>query len=385
MHIALIRKVVSLRKAGAERYSVNLIRQLRKLGHRVTVIGEAIDEELLDEFEFLPVRVRNTTSWSKNRSFARNSLSVASSRKFDIVHGLSRVPGVDTFRLTDSLHAHWLRTFYTGSSGILQRFNPRHRALLELERGIYQGNRTRRIIVQSSLDFRLIQEYYGVPTEKIRLVRNGVDLQTFHPQSQASTEEVRHELRIEDAPLIVFAGMDFPKKGLGSLIESFAKLQNRTARLLVLGAGNLRKYEQLSHRKGIRERVIFAGRKQGISRYYGAADLFVLPTIYEPFPNVNLEAMACGTPVITTATSGGVDLIDEGNNGYLIPGAQAIDKLANLMDRHLALSGQEIRRMRECCVRTAQEFTVERNARETERVFEEALAAKESESRRGAA
>ena len=144
MHMAVIRKVVSLKKAGAERYAVNLSRQLKKLGHRVTVIGESIDEELLDELEFLPVRVRNTTSWAKNQSFARNALAVASRGVFDIVHGLSRVPGVDTFRLTDRLHTHWMQECYKGISGRMQYWNPRHRAILDLERKIYQGEDTKR-------------------------------------------------------------------------------------------------------------------------------------------------------------------------------------------------------------------------------------------------
>ena len=130
----------------------------------------------------------------------------------------------------------------------------------------------------------------------------------------------------------------------------------------------------MANKLGVGERVIFAGRKQGMARYYGAADLFVMPTIYEPFPNVNLEAMACGTPAITTATAGGVDLIDEGNNGYLISSAEAVQELTNMIDYHLTLPDDELKRMRECCVRTAEEFTVARNACETVKVFEEVLA-----------
>lgn len=373
MHVALIRKVVSLRKAGAERYAVNLARQLQKLGHRVTVIGESIDAELLDEMEFVPVKVRNTTSWAKNLSFAKNAIAEAAKGGFDLVHGLSRVPGVDTFRLTDPLQAHWLHVFYGGISGKLQRWNPRHRAILELERGIYQDERTKRIIVQSSLDHRLIQEYYGVSQEKIRLVRNGVDGQTFHPGVRQSRAEVRRELGVGEAPLIIFAGMDFRRKGLGTLLEGMSRIQSKSARLLVLGDGAIPEYQQQARRLNVEERVIFAGRKQGIARYYGAADLFVMPTIYEPFPNVNLEAMACGTPAITTATAGGVDLIDEGNNGYLISSVEAVKELANTIDYHFALPETELERMRACCVRTAEEFTVMRNARETLNVFEEVL------------
>lgn len=373
MRIALIRKVCSLKKAGAERYCVNLFRQLQASGHQVTVIGESIDDDLRDEVEFVSVKVRRTTSWSKNLSFARNALDAAYARSFDIVHSLSRVPGVDTFRLTDPLQAHWLKVFYRGLTGKLQQLNPRHRTLLGLERQIYQGERTRRIIVQSTLDARLIQQYYGVLPEKIRLVRNGVDLQKFQPGSHESRCAIRRDLGVENEPLLVFAAMDFRRKGLDCLLESLSKLSTRTAKLLVLGDGNIPAYERLAQRFGVADRVIFAGRQQGMAAYYAAADLFVLPTIYEPFPNVNLEAMACGTPVITTASAGGVDLVDEGRNGYLISSGFASEELAEKIDLHCALPEIDLRRMSDSCIETARQFTVERNARESLGVFEEVL------------
>src|SRR5579871_3442115 len=176
MHIALVRKQYSLKKAGAERYCVNLSRQLQALGHRVTVIGELIDDELRSEVEFLPVKVRHTTSWAKNRSFAENSAKIIAQHRFDVVHGLSRTASVDCFRVTDPLQIHWLNVFYRNPlNNFLQRLNPRHRAVLDLERRIYQAPRVRRFITQSRLDSRLLVEYYGVPEEKIRRIYNGVD------------------------------------------------------------------------------------------------------------------------------------------------------------------------------------------------------------------
>src|SRR5690606_26045191 len=145
----------------AERYCVNLSRQLQALGHRITIIGETIDDDLRQEVEFLPVEVTHTTSWAKNRSFAENSARIVAQGKFDIVHGLSRTHAVDTFRVTDPLQAHWLNVYYEHPwQRCLQRLNPRHRMILRIERSIYQSPRVRRIITQSRLDSRLISEYY---------------------------------------------------------------------------------------------------------------------------------------------------------------------------------------------------------------------------------
>lgn len=375
MHIALVRKQYSLKKAGAERYCVNLSRQLQALGHRVTVIGESIDDELRSEVEFLPVKVRHTSSWAKNRSFAENSAKVVAQHKFDVVHGLSRTSGVDCFRVTDPLQVHWLNVFYTNPiNRFLQRLNPRHRAVLDIERSICRSPHVRRIITQSRLDSRLLVEYYGVPEEKIRRVYNGVDAKTFNPSVQAQAAEVRAELGLSrDEPLLVFASMDFRRKGLGLLMEALRQSRQRDAKLLVLGTGGERRYARLAKQLGLGERVIFAGRRQAIQRYYGAGDLFVLPTIYEPFPNVNLEAMACGLPVLTSATAGGADIIDEGENGYVISRPEAIAEMVERIDHHFGLSSAQRQRMSEQCWETAREMTIEKNARQSLAVFEEVL------------
>ena len=372
MHIALVRRCYSLKKAGAERYCVNLSRQLQKLGHRVTIIGEEIDPDLRDSIEFLPVKVNHFASWTKNRSFADNVDTIVKQHKFDIVHGLSRTPAVDTFRVTDPLQAHWLNVFYRNPIvRSLQDWNPRHRTILDIERSVYQSNRVRRYITQSKLDTRLLVEYYGVPEEKIVRVSNGVDTTQFQPHARCESTEVREELGVaSDAPLLVFASMDFRRKGLGPLLQALKICRTPGIRLLVLGNGDCRTYGQLAKSLGLQDRVIFAGRKSAMARYYGSGDLFVLPTIYEPFPNVNLEAMACGTPVLTSATAGGADIIRTGENGYLVSQPDAVHEMAERIDHHLALSTDARQIMAEHCWQTAQGMTVEQNARNTLAVFE---------------
>lgn len=375
MHIALVRRCYSLKKAGAERYCVNLSRQLQKLGHRVTIIGETIDPELRDQIEFIPVQVNHFASWTKNQSFADNVQAVVRQHQFDVVHGLSRTPAVDTFRVTDPLQAHWVNVFYRNPvARFLQGLNPRHRTIFNIERSVFQSPKVRRYITQSKLDSRLLMEYYGVPEEKITRVRNGVDTTQFHLGMRDQGPAVRDEWGIElGQPLLVFASMDFRRKGLGPLLQAVAISRTRDLRLLILGDGDQRTYGRLARHLGIERNVIFAGRQSSMPRFYGAGDLFVLPTIYEPFPNVNLEAMACGTPVVTSATAGGADIIQPGQNGYLLSRHDAVSELAWHIDRHLDLSQGERQVMAEHCWRTAQGMTVEQNARNTIRVFEEVI------------
>ena len=99
----------------------------------------------------------------------------------------------------------------------------------------------------------------------------------------------------------------------------------------------------------------------------------MLPTIYEPFPNVNLEAMACGVPVLTTETAGGADLVEHGRLGYLVSGPDAISEMVEMIDLHLQLTETDRESMSRCCWEQARQMTLEDNARQTIKVFEEVV------------
>lgn len=388
MHVAIVRRYCSLKKAGAERYCVNLFRGLQKLGHKVTVVGEGIDDELRSEVDFLSVPVNRFSSWNRNQAFAESCAQVVRTQPFDIVHGLSRVDGLDTYRLTDPMQTHWVKVWYRNPvSQWLQQRNPRHQAIFKLERRLYDPSGVRKIIVQSKLDAKLLTQYFGVDESRIRRIVNGVDTRVFNLGARAERDAVRAELfkqfsdarqrgvssSTEEIPLLVFASMDFRRKGLDSLLASMAALKNRDVKLLVLGAGDIGRYQKLAGSLGLEHRVLFAGRQSTIQRYYAAGDLFVLPTVYEPFPNVNLEAMACGTPVITTASAGGADIIQPGRNGYVIPDAWSTELLTEQIDHHFGLSETVRQAMSHDCWEIASQLRVEDNARQVAEVFEEVL------------
>ncbi|HUG90520.1 MAG TPA: glycosyltransferase family 4 protein [Planctomycetaceae bacterium] len=375
MRIALVKRRCSLRVGGSERYCVNLARRLQARGHDVTVIGEQIDDELRSELAFIPVRVNRLTSWTRNRSFAENCGRAVRGAGFDLVYGLGRSFGLDAVRVTERLQSHWLNVRYRNPMRrLLERFNPRHRTLIGLERQIYRSGNVRRVVTQSRLDRRLVVECYGVPEDKVRTIYNGVDTAVFHPGMRNDAADVREELGFgPDEPLLVFASMDFEGKGLRSILAAVARTRHRAARLLVLGRGPVRRFARIADDLGIGRRVIFAGRRGDIQRFYGAGDLFLLPTAYEPFPNVNLEALACGLPVLTTTTAGGADLIVPGENGYLVSGLDAADEIAACVDEHLSLPAAARQALSDRCWATARQWTIERNVEETLDMFQEVL------------
>ncbi len=376
MRIALVKRRYSLKVGGAERYCVNLSRRLTAFGHDVTFIGESIDPELSREVSFVPVTINRLTSWTKNRSFAENTGRAARDGRFDVVYGLGRAFGLDAVRITDRLQSHWLNVYYRNRAyRTLQRCNPRHRTLIGLERTIFHSSNVRRIVTQSRLDRQLVLDYYRIPEEKIRTIYNGVDTTVFHPGVRADRLALREELGVEpNRPLLVFASMDFRGKGLRSILRAFQISRiARVARLAVVGKGAIFRFQRMADALGVGKSVLFVGHRTDIHRFYGAADLSLMPTTYEPFPNVNLESLACGTPALTTETAGGADLIEDGKTGYLVSNVHAIGEIAERLDAHFSLSSAERARMSDCCWETARHMTVERNAQHTVELFEEVL------------
>ena len=209
----------------------------------------------------------------------------------------------------------------------------------------------RRIVTQSRLDRELVVRYYGIPEEKVCTIYNGVDLNVFHPGVRADRNDLRAELGVEPTrPLLVFASMDFHGKGLRSLLRALALARStRALRLAVVGKGPDLALPPHGPGVGVEESVLFVGHRCDIHRFYGAADLSLMPTTYEPFPNVNLESLACGTPALTTSTAGGADLIEDGKTGYLVSNVHAIEEIAERIDRvffaQLGRAGRDVGRL----------------------------------------
>ena len=158
------------------------------------------------------------------------------------------------------------------------------------------------IIANSNMVKSNIIKHYSVPAEKIHLLYNGVDLERFTPVNKEKwRRQVRNSLTLRpDAKLVLFVGSGFMRKGLQVLLEAVSLMKDNEIRVLVIGKGPVHKFKAKAERYGIEGRIIFLGPQKEIEKYYFAADLFVLPTIYDPFSNATLEAMASGLPVITT-------------------------------------------------------------------------------------
>ena len=153
------------------------------------------------------------------------------------------------------------------------------------------------------------------PDLRIEVLRNGVDLDLFQEMDR---EQVRRDLNLT-GPTIISVGLLIPRKGHELVIEALSLLPE--AQLLICGEGPMRaELERRAQRVSRGDRVRFLGRikHEDLNRYYSAADVLVLASYREGWPNVVLEAMACGTPVVATAVGAVPDFVDHPHAGRVV-------------------------------------------------------------------
>jgi UDP-glucose:(heptosyl)LPS alpha-1,3-glucosyltransferase len=324
---------------GAERFVERALAALRSQGTDVTIIARNWQGESAPGFlRCNPFFLGRT--W-RDAGFARCVRGIIDEGRFDLVQSHERIPGCHIFRAGDGVHATWLELRDRTRGGVAHlttALSPWHRYTLAAEAAMFRHPNLRAVICNSRMVKDDIARRFGVAAEKLHVIYNGVDLDHFHPGLRDEhRRELRKALSIDDAtPVILFVGSGFERKGIPTLLEALARMARRDALLLVVGRDSRQRgMAALADRLGVAERVRFVGGQKDVRPYYGVADCFALPTLYDPMPNAALEALACGLPVVTSTTSGAAELIRLGVNGHICAATDAL-ALASHLD---ALTG----------------------------------------------
>ena len=299
LSIGFVRRGYS-QSGGAEAY-------LKRLAHGVVAAGH--DAQLItteawpqNEWPFGPIRRLQSGSVAE---FASDLEKIRPQLRLDVLMSLERVWNCDVYRAGDGVHRAWLarrRKFELPLERFVRGLNRKHRDILQLEEALLANRGALRVIVNSQMVKTEIVDLYGYPADKIDIVRNGVPLEQFSFDPKLR-EESRDQLKVKpDEIALLFAGSGWERKGLRFAIAAMALCGNRKMRLLVAGRGNQHSYKS--------KHVQFLGEVPDPVRIYSAADIFILPTIYDPFSNACLEALACGLPVVTTRSNGFSEIIE---------------------------------------------------------------------------
>ena len=315
LRIALIRQ--SYRPdGGAERFVSRALDALVARGVEVSLFARHWKPQAGIAFELCnpPALGRLTRDWG----FARAVCAKLKRCNFDLVQSHERLTCCDVYRAGDGVHRAWLERRGGGRMHWRDRISLYHNYLLKTERTMFESTRLRAVICNSEMVKSEILHNFAIDPAKLHVIYNGVDLDVFHPRHQIDRTERLQALGIpSDVPVFLFVGSGFERKGLSVLLQAMARLP-KPAWLIVLGQDKSSdRYRAKAERLGIASRVHWAGSVSDPAAWYGLGHALVLPTLYDPFPNVILEAMASGLPVVTSTSCGGAELVQEAVNGFV--------------------------------------------------------------------
>ena len=347
MKIALVLPRFGPHAGGVERYAWELAHGIARAGHEAHVVchrGESDGAEGIRLREVPVVRWHNAL---KIASYARNAdrLVTESASEFDVVHGFGRTTVHDLYRVGGGVHRAYLARMRAESPGgwlgLWQRVDPRNWVIDRIEDQVFRRGTGRRFTAISRLCARDVEEHYGIPAGEIEVIYNGVDVEAFHPRNRERSREPfrrRHNLR-DDEVAFLFVGSGFHRKGLDTLIDALAELAGEApVRLFVVGKGSEGAYRRQVRKRSLEEKVWFLGPRRDLADLYAMSDVFVLPTRYEPFGTVCLEAWATGLPVVVGRMSGASEVMTPGEHGAILEDHGSASELAGKLRPFLSAS-----------------------------------------------
>ncbi len=327
-------------RGGAEEHILTLLRGLDRQYFRLSLVcppklAERLQPDLPDDVRLIPLCLGRPTQLGAALRFAR----IVRELHVDILHShmfysslfaspigaLCRVPViVETPHVREHWRRGWLKSRFFADRVI--------------------GGLVHHYIAVSEANARYLVEQKRLPPRKVVLIRNGIDLQRFHP-ARPEPGELRQSLGFEPGdPVLLVLGRLEPQKGHRVLLEALPVIRSRfpRVRLVCVGEGILRdELVRQTHALGLESAVRFVGYQSNVADWLTLADLSVLPSFFEGLPLAAIESLAAGRTVVATAVDGTPEVVVDMKTGLTVPPGDAA-RLADAICR--LLHDAELRR-----------------------------------------
>lgn len=322
MRIALLKSRLS-HLGGLEKYTLHLAKSLAALGHNIYILTTNWDDQSKTQegIQIINVASRMPISFFHLLNFDYQCSRWLKKNSVDAVIGLDRnFTTQHYYRAGNGVHKAYLER-RSNQSSFLKRasfiLNPLHRLILAMEKATFESSSLKVLITNSYLVRNEVLRYYPkVAAEKVVVVHNGVEWKEFEKPFRHTFEAKKPFLQSLGVPdshyQFLFIGNEYERKGLPRLLKALGRLNtiNQNWNLCVIGKErNQRRFEDLSKEMGLERQLFFFGKRNDVRSFLQAADCLVIPSLYDPFANVTIEALAMGVYVLTSSENGGSEII----------------------------------------------------------------------------
>lgn len=354
-------------QGGVERYLWNMAHRLAERGHEVHLFCNRFSDPAPLGMFYHRVPIVRMGESLKAMSFAMNSRDLLASGRFDVVQAFGKTVYGDVYRDGSGCIRHYwdyLEKYERGIWGRIGRhMSPRQLSFAYLERRRFRPGSFRQIVCISKMVRDQVLDTYHLPQENVRVIYPGVDTEKFHPDLPAANREaIRRQWGIApDAVVGISVATGFIRKGIRPMIEALAGLKRDDWRFLVVGRDkNLAEYAALCDSLHLHNRVFFCGWQSEVEKYLAASDYFVLNSRFDAFGNSSLEAMAMGLPCAISVRAGSSEVVEPGDNGFVIPDPDDVREISRVLDK---LNGDPALRSRmgRCARLTAEKYDIKCN------------------------
>ena len=306
---------------GLEKYTAYTAEAFAKQGYEVTVLT-TLQRRHKSPFllpPHMPFRLvtLGASSWlgAKDRlDFDLQCRRWLRRNKQDIVFGMDRNTCQTHYRVGEGVHKAYLNK-RSRTEPLHRRFsfpiNPLHRVNLYLERKTFRDPKVRAIFTNSHMVRAEVARHYQVDRSRLHVVHNGVEWSELQGTFDSWQSMDRTEIGLDPSRYqFLFVGHGYRRKGLAYLLKGLALLPRDAWELSVIGRDrNEAHYEALVRRLGLQKNVHFFGAQSQVHHFMQAADAIVIPSLYDPFANVTLEALALGCYVVSSPYNGGKEIL----------------------------------------------------------------------------
>jgi UDP-glucose:(heptosyl)LPS alpha-1,3-glucosyltransferase len=347
----------------------DLSRRLSMLGHEVHIFSHRWPlPKDLPAVTVHPVPIIPGQGLLELMTFNRNVRQALAGESFDVIQSSEKTFFQDIYHGDDGCHREWLarRCHYESfMNRAVIKLNPFHWVTLALEKRLFEKSPTKYFIAISQRGREEIIDHYPRAKDRIRVIYNGLELKKPLSPIEEGLRKNKKDKRV------LFVGSGYFRKGLFFLIKALRPLQRiKPVHLTIVGGDSQKKVKRLIEKEKVADLVTLIGPVTDVAPYYLRADVLVLPSIYEPFGNVCLEALAYGLPVVTSRSAGASEAVIPNKNGLVVEDPADHQALAEAVAQALALDREEILKIHESVLT---KFSWEQHLKDLTGLYQEVL------------